>query len=157
MPACTRKPEAGAAPPLALRVSPLLTAARVVGVLLAAGAAAAGLQSWLGAWPAGAAGLCLAAGLAVAARRHARRSPAQLQFGEGGTWLAAFDRDGRCLAAGHITACAQWSDRLLALRVNGQASRRGTLLVPADALDAAAFRRLCAGARSAARRAAASF
>lgn len=139
-----------------VRRSPLLTAASIGGAAFAAGSAVAGVLPWLGGYAAGALGCVLLAGLTAAARRHARAMPAELRLSAGGDWLAAYDRTARPLAAGRIAACVQWSDLLLALRLDGhRAGRRvarHSVLVMADALPAADFRRLCASARRSAGR-----
>ncbi|RQS73025.1 hypothetical protein DID96_09220 [Burkholderia sp. Bp8963] len=105
---------------------------------------------------AGAAGAIAVAVLLAygAARACARRLPAELRIDALGE-VAAFGRTGRLLARGRVTGHAHWSSLLLVLSVgpdgskgpNGRWAR--TLLIPADALDAASFSALSVLARTA--------
>jgi len=100
---------------------------------------------------AGIAGAALAAAaLAASGRRaYARRVPAVLRVDAGGSRVTAFGRRGETLADGTLAGCAHWSDLLLVLAVRRGRWRSVPLVIPADALDAAAFRALSVAARTA--------
>lgn len=95
--------------------------------------------------------LLVAAWLAVQARAVWRRHPAELRIDARTGGLAAFDRTGSLMAEGRIAGCTQWSDLLLVLEVRSRAGRAVSLLIPADALDASAFRVLSVLGRRASR------
>ncbi|KAF1030364.1 MAG: hypothetical protein GAK40_00021 [Burkholderia plantarii] len=97
-------------------------------------------------------GMLTAAGLWAAARHaQAGRVPAALRIDAGAQVLAAFDRSGACVVQGPVVSWAQWADRLLVLAVAVPRGRPVPLVVPADALEADAFRALSAFARRATR------
>ena len=97
---------------------------------------------------AGHAGSFLATGGRAAAAWR-RKQPAYLEIGS--DFVAAWSRDGACLAAGRPAGASQWGAWLLALVVE-QGARRTTILVAADAIPAETFRMLAVRARSAAGR-----
>jgi hypothetical protein len=95
-------------------------------------------------------GIAAAAALAACARRaYVRRVPAGLRVDAGGTRVTAFGRRGETLADGQVLACTHWSDLLLVLMVGRRGERAVPLVIPADALDAAAFRALSVVGRGA--------
>ncbi|WP_322033704.1 hypothetical protein [Paraburkholderia sp. J76] len=137
------------APLLSLRFSLALQLVVAAGLGVATAAVHTTLAPWLGAWQTLPVTLAFVAtgGLAAAAWR--RRQPAFLEIGP--DFLAAYSRDGACLAAGRIAGASQWGAWLLALVVE-QGARRTTILVAADAVPADIFRTLAVRARSAAGR-----
>ncbi|MEM5402324.1 protein YgfX [Paraburkholderia unamae] len=137
------------APLLSLRPSLALQLLVAAGLGVAAAAIYTTLAPWFGVWQALPATLAFLAtgGLAAAAWR--RKQPAFLEIGS--DLLAAYSRDGACLAAGRLAGASQWGAWLLALVVE-QGARRTTILVAADAVPAEVFRTLAVRARSAAGR-----
>ncbi|MEX3979239.1 protein YgfX [Paraburkholderia sp. EG287A] len=137
------------APLLSLRPSLALQLLVAAGLGVAAAAVYTTLAPWSGVWQALPATLAFLAtgGLAAAAWR--RKQPAFLEIGS--DFLAAWSRDGACLAAGRLAGASQWGAWLLALVVE-QGARRTTILVAADAVPAEVFRTLAVRARSAAGR-----
>ncbi|MCP3723910.1 hypothetical protein M3I53_12345 [Paraburkholderia sp. CNPSo 3272] len=137
------------APLLSLRPSLALQLLVAAGLGVAATAVYTTLVPWFGAWQALPVTLAFLAtgGLAAAAWR--RKQPAFLEIGS--DFMAAWKRDGACLAAGRLAGASQWGAWLLALVVE-QGARRTTILVAADATPAEAFRTLAVRARSAAGR-----
>ncbi|MCX5543709.1 hypothetical protein M3A49_30180 [Paraburkholderia sp. CNPSo 3076] len=137
------------APLLSLRPSRALQLLVAAGLGMAAAAVYTTLAPWFGAWQAFPVTLAFLAtgGLAAAAWR--RKQPAFLEIGS--DFLAAWSRDGACLAAGRLAGASQWGAWLLALVVE-QGARRTTILVAADAISAESFRTLAVRARSAAGR-----
>jgi hypothetical protein len=137
------------APLLSLRPSLALQLIVAAGLGVATAAVYTTLASWFGVWQALPVTLAFLAtgGLAAAAWR--RKQPAFLEIGS--DFLAAWSRDGACLAAGRLAGASQWGAWLLALVVE-QGARRTTILVAADAIPAETFRMLAVRARSAAGR-----
>ncbi|WP_179402537.1 protein YgfX [Burkholderia guangdongensis] len=132
-----------------LRASAALCLALAVFVVAAACAVHLFVAPRAGVVP-GAGGAIAAALLlaAAASRACARRMPAELRVDASGQ-IAAFGRAGRMLAHGGVTGCVHWSSLLLVLSVGARGRRPVRLLIPADALDAAAFRALSVLARGA--------
>ncbi|KAF1064602.1 RNA polymerase subunit sigma [Burkholderia gladioli] len=88
-------------------------------------------------------GLLTAASLAAVARETcASRIPAALRIEPATGTLAAYDDAGRRVAHGAVVRCTHWADRLLVLAIAREHGAPVALLVPADALDMAAFRAL---------------
>jgi len=137
------------APRLALRQSVALQLFVAVGLSVATAAVHTGLAPWLGASRALPLTLAFLATCALAAAAWRRRQPAFLEIGP--DFLAAYARDGACVATGRLAGASQWSAWLLALVVE-QGARRTTLLVAADAVAPGTFRTLAVRARSAAGR-----
>lgn len=107
--------------------------------------AAAHLGAIAAVWLAGAA----FAALGLSFVRYERGQPVLLELTVEG--MAAYDRAGRALLQGRIVGAAQWAERLLVLAVAGADGRRTkTVVVAADAVDAAAFRELAVRGRHAA-------
>lgn len=142
-------PRRAAAPRLSLRPSLALQLLVAAGLGMATAAVYTTLAPWLGAWRALPAVLAFLATGALAAAAWRRRQPAFLEIGPDS--LAAYARDGACLASGRLAGASQWGAWLLALVVE-QGARRTTLLIAADALPAQAFHTLAVRARSAAGR-----
>ncbi|WP_245639640.1 hypothetical protein [Paraburkholderia heleia] len=136
-------------PLVSLRLSLALQLLVAAGLSVAAAAVYTTLAPGFGAWQALPVTLAFLAtgGLAAAAWR--RKQPAFLEIGS--DFLAAYSRDGACLAAGRLAGASQWGAWLLALVVE-QGARRATILVAADAIPAETFRTLAVRARSAASR-----
>jgi hypothetical protein len=89
------------------------------------------------------------AALGLSFVRYERGQPALLELTAEG--MAAYDHAGRALLQGRIVGAAQWAERLLVLAVAGaDGSRPKTVVVAADAVDAAAFRELAVRGRHAA-------
>ena len=139
---------------ISLRPSLALQLLVAAGLGVATAAVYTALAPWLGAWralpPAWA--LLATGGLAAAAWR--RRQPAFLEIGPDS--LAAYARNGACLATGRLAGASQWGTWLLALVVE-HGARRKVLLIAADAFPDAtcppgAFHTLAVRARSAAGR-----
>jgi len=85
------------------------------------------------------------AALASAAWGGERRRPVAFEIGQDG--LTTWDRAGHAQYQ-RISACAQWSERLLALILVPAEGRSVSFLVAADALaNAGAFRELAVRAR----------
>ncbi|PVY29665.1 hypothetical protein C7413_12549 [Paraburkholderia silvatlantica] len=158
--AAAPNPSAGRVPPaypsrragvplVSLRPSLVLQLLVAAGLGVAAAAVYTTLAPWFGAWQALPVTLAFLAtgGLAAAAWR--RKQPIFLEIGS--DFLAAYSRDGACIAAGRLAGASQWGAWLLALIVE-QGARRATILVAADAIPAEAFRVLAVRARSAAGR-----
>ena len=137
------------APLLSLRPSLALQLLVAAGLGVATAAVYTTLVPWLGVWQALPVTLAFFAtgGLAAAAWR--RKQPAFIEIGS--DFLAAYSRDGACLAAGWLAGASQWGTWLLALVVE-QGARRATILVAADAVPADIFRTFAVRARSAAGR-----
>ncbi len=88
-------------------------------------------------------GLLTAASLAAVARETLRApDPAALRIEPATGTLAAYDYAGRRVAHGAVVRCTHWADRLLVLAIARERGAPVALLVPADALDMAAFRAL---------------
>ncbi|MEX3612631.1 MAG: RNA polymerase subunit sigma [Burkholderia gladioli] len=97
-------------------------------------------------------GLLTDASLAAVARETcARRIPAALRIEPATGMLAAYDHAGRCVAHGAVVRCMHWADRLLVLAIARERGAPVPLLVPADAVDAVAFRALSVLGRRAVR------
>jgi hypothetical protein len=137
------------APRISLRPSLALQLLVAAGLGVATAALYTTLAPWFGAWRALPPALALLATGGLAAVAWRRRQPAFLEIGPDS--LAAYARDGTCLAAGRLAGASQWGAWLLALVVE-QGARRTTLLVAADAIPPVAFRTLAVRARSAAGR-----
>jgi hypothetical protein len=142
------------APRLSLRPSLTLQLLVAAGLGMATAAFYTTLAPWLGAWRALPPALALFATGTLAAAAWRRRQPAFLEIGSDS--LAAYARDGACLASGRLAGASQCGAWLLALVVE-QGARRSTLFVCADALAPEtnpheAFRMLAVRARSAAGR-----
>ncbi|MBI0325908.1 RNA polymerase subunit sigma [Burkholderia plantarii] len=140
--------------PVALRASATLRVALAAFVVLCATAVAAGAAALPGRFMdqtgATLVGMLSGAYLASVARRtSASRVPAALRIEAGSGALAVFDRGGRRVAFGPVVGCTQWADRLLVLAVARERGRPVPFVVPADALDARAFRALSVYGRQA--------
>ncbi|MFT0169129.1 hypothetical protein ACLKMY_08890 [Paraburkholderia mimosarum] len=137
------------APLLPLRPSLALQVLVAASLGLATAAVQTALAPWLGAWRALPLTLAFFATGALAAAAWRRSQPAFLEIGP--DFLAAYARDGACLATGRLAGASQWGAWLLALVVE-QGARRTTVLIAADAIAPASFRALAVRARSAAGR-----
>ncbi|WP_321936105.1 protein YgfX [Paraburkholderia sp. J8-2] len=137
------------APLLSLRPSLALQLLVALGLSVATAAVYAALAPWLGGWQALPVTLAFLATAGLVAAAWRRKQPAFIEIGS--DYLAAYSRDGACLAAGRLAGAAQWGTWLLALVVE-QGARRATILVAADAVAADTFRTLAVRARSAAGR-----
>jgi len=142
-----------------LRRSAALRVALGAFVLIATLAVHGCLAAHLGTWRAAPLTLAVAALLALCAARYDAARPVALHLGRDG--LSVWNGEGVLLTQGRITGCAQWAGFLLVLALQpesrrtraqmaGFRARAHTLLLPADALPAAAFRELSVLGRRAA-------
>jgi hypothetical protein len=137
------------APRIVLRLSPTLLFLLAAGIAVAAAAVWTALAPWFGSARAVPPALAMlaAGGLSLAA--WCRRQSAAIEIGPDS--FATWSRAGACLLRGRLTGASQWGSALLALSVQGEV-RRATVLIAADAVDRAAFRKLAVEARCAAGR-----
>ena len=139
----------GASRRVTLRRSRAVRLASLAFALIGAAAVHFAASAHLGAvdslWLAGAA--LAAQGLSYV--RYERRQPSAIEVTVEG--IAALDAKGCPLFQGRIVGFTHWSERLLVLAIGAaDTSRRRTLVVCADSIDAAAFRALAVMGRHAA-------
>ena len=128
-----------------IRPSRFLWGATAAFVAVATGSVFQCVSAYSGFFDAGAAALTVMVALAAAAWNGERRRPVAFEIGQDG--LTTRDRAGHAQYR-RISACAQWSDRLLALILVPAEGRPASFLVAADALtDTTAFRELAVRAR----------
>jgi hypothetical protein len=128
-----------------IRHSRFLWAATAAFVAVAAGSVFQCILAYGGFLDAGIAALTVTVALVAAAWKGERRRPVAFEIGQDG--LTTWDRAGHSQYR-RITACAQWSDCLLALILVPAEGRPASFLVAADALaNTTAFRELAVRAR----------